>query len=94
MLDIAAACALPVLMVVGIRLGCLNHALLTAQAVRARGLALAGWVATRIDPAMRAAQASVDDLAARLPAPCLGDFAGAARTAFGPGVLARLGLVP
>ena len=94
MLDIARACALPVLLVVGVRLGCLNHALLSAQAVRLRGLTLAGWVATRIDPAMSAAQASVDDLAARLPAPCLGDFADAAATAFTPAALARLGLVP
>ena len=52
MLDIAARLGLPVLLVVGIRLGCLNHALLTAQAIRARGLELAGWVANRIDPAM------------------------------------------
>jgi len=93
MLDIAAACALPVLAVVGVRLGCLNHALLTAQAVRARGLVLAGWVATRIDPSMRAAQASVDDLAARLGAPCMGDFASAARTTFDRAALRRLALV-
>ena len=91
MLDIAHACALPVLLVVGVRLGCLNHALLTAQAIRARGLALAGWVATRIDPAMRAAQASVDELVTRLPAPCLGDFAGPSATAFPPAALAPLG---
>jgi dethiobiotin synthetase len=91
MLDIARACALPVLLVVGVRLGCLNHALLTAQAIRARGLTFAAWVATRIDPAMRAAQASVDELALRLPAPCLGDFATASVTAFPPAALARLG---
>jgi dethiobiotin synthetase len=91
MLDIAQACSLPVLLVVGIRLGCLNHALLTAQAIRTRGLTLAGWVATRIDPAMRAAQASVDELVARLRAPCLGDFSAASATAFPPAALARLG---
>jgi dethiobiotin synthetase len=94
MLDIAAARRLPVLVVVGVRLGCLNHALLTAQAVRARGLVLAGWVATRIDPAMRAAQASVDDLVARLRAPCLGDFARPASTVFDRSALRRLGLAP
>jgi len=94
MLDIARACALPVLLVVGIRLGCLNHALLTAQAVRARGLTLAAWVATRIEPSMRAAQASVDELVVRLPAPCVGDFAGASSTLFPPSALARLGFAP
>ena len=91
MLDVVRACALPVLLVVGIRLGCLNHALLTAQAIRARGLTLAGWVATRIDPGMRAAQASVDELVVRLSAPCLGDFATPGGTAFPPAALARLG---
>lgn len=92
MLDVAAACALPVLMVVGVRLGCLNHALLTAGAVRARGLTLAGWVAARVDPAMAAAQESVEELAGRLRAPLLGDFASPAHTAFGAAALARLGL--
>jgi dethiobiotin synthetase len=48
--DLAAALALPVLLVVGLRLGCLNHALLTAAAIRQRGLRLAGWVANHIDP--------------------------------------------
>jgi len=50
-------------------------------------------VATRIDPSMRAAQASVDDLAARLGAPCMGDFASAARTTFDRAALRRLALV-
>jgi dethiobiotin synthetase len=48
--DLAAALQLPVLLVVGLRLGCLNHALLTVAAIRARGLTLAGWVANQIDP--------------------------------------------
>ena len=91
MLDVARACALPVLLVVGVRLGCLNHALLSALAIRARGLTLAGWVATRIDPAMCAAQDSVDELASRLPAPCVGDCPAADATAFAPAALARLG---
>ena len=52
MLDIPVRLALPVLLVVGIRLGCLNHALLSALAIAARGLRLAGWVANRIDPEM------------------------------------------
>ena len=52
--DLARALALPVVLVVGLRLGCLNHALLTAQAVCASGLTLAGWVANHVDPAMLA----------------------------------------
>ena len=50
MADLAVALALPVVLVVGVRLGALNHALLTAQAIRASGLRLAAWVANRIDP--------------------------------------------
>ena len=74
MLDIAARLRLPVLLVVGVRLGCLNHALLTALAIRARGLALAGWVANRIDPAMAEADANVATLVRRLPAPLIADL--------------------
>ncbi|MGH8397793.1 MAG: dethiobiotin synthase [Gammaproteobacteria bacterium] len=48
--DLARALALPVILVVGLRLGCLNHALLSARAIRADGLTLAGWVANGIDP--------------------------------------------
>lgn len=50
--DLACDLALPVLLVIGLRLGCLNHALLTAEAVRARDLRLAGWVANAIDPSL------------------------------------------
>jgi dethiobiotin synthetase len=74
MLDIPARLGLPVLLVVGVRLGCLNHALLSVQAVHARGLAVAGWVANRIDAAMREADANVAVLAARLPAPLVADI--------------------
>jgi dethiobiotin synthetase len=73
MLDIPARLGLPVLLVVGIRLGCLNHALLSAQAIGARGLRLAGWVANRIDAAMPAGDANVAVLAQRLPAPLVVD---------------------
>jgi len=55
-----------------IRLGCLNHALLTAEAIRRDGLSIAGWVANQVDENMPAAQASIDTLNAWLPAPCLG----------------------
>ncbi|MFX8324023.1 AAA family ATPase, partial [Acinetobacter baumannii] len=59
-------------MVVGLRLGCLNHALLTADAIARRGLQLAGWVANLVDPEMRHIQANIEALQARLPAPLLG----------------------
>ncbi len=70
--DLAQRLGLPVILVVGLRLGCLNHALLTAQSIRARGLMLAGWIANRIDPAMAAAERNVAALAERLAAPLLG----------------------
>src|SRR4051812_37562278 len=60
---------LPVVLVVGMRLGCLNHALLTADAVRAAGLTLAGWVANHVDPDMLFADDNVDALRARVDAP-------------------------
>jgi dethiobiotin synthetase len=63
---------LPVVLVVGMRLGCLNHALLTAEAIRARGLVLAGWVANSIDPSMTAFDENLETLKSRLVAPCLG----------------------
>ncbi len=72
--DLAASLNLPVILVVGLRLGCLNHALLTAEVVRARGLKLAGWIANRIDPAMERWQENVAALEARLEAPLLGTF--------------------
>lgn len=67
--DLARALAIPVVLVVGMRLGCVNHALLTAEAVAARGLTLAGWVANRIDPAMDYLDENVALLRARLRAP-------------------------
>jgi dethiobiotin synthetase len=75
MADVAAALALPVVLVVGMRLGCISHALLTADAIRARGLQLAGWIANPIDPEFLPASAGytayVDSLEQRLPAPRL-----------------------
>ena len=72
--DLAQHLALPVILVVGMRLGCLNHALLTAQAVRGRGLKLAGWIANRIDPDMAVAVENIRALAARLDAPLVGEI--------------------
>jgi dethiobiotin synthetase len=69
MLDIAMQLHLPVLLVVGMRLGSLNHALLSAAAISSRGLRLSGWVANCVDPQMRAAAANVEALSLRLPAP-------------------------
>ncbi len=76
--DLAQALGLPVVLVVGLRLGCLNHALLTAQAIRASGLTLAGWVANRIAPAMACADDNIAYLQRRLGAPLLADVAHAA----------------
>ena len=73
--DLARALALPVVLVVGMRLGCLNHALLTAEAIRARGLTLTGWVANHIDAAMPQADANVASLEARLNAPLIARIA-------------------
>ncbi len=70
--DLAQQLQLPVIMTVGLRLGCLNHALLTAEAIAARGLKLAGWVANSCELGMPHAAANVDALAARLSAPLLG----------------------
>ncbi len=67
--DLAQRLDLPVLLVVGMRLGCLNHALLTAHAVRARGLELVGWVANHVDPGMTHAEANIEALTERLAVP-------------------------
>ncbi len=70
--DLAVALGLPVILVVGMRLGCISHALLTAEAILARNLPLAGWIANRIDPAMNRLDDNLDSLTQLLPAPCLG----------------------
>lgn len=70
--DLARALGAPVLLVVGLRLGCLNHAILSARAIAADGLMLGGWIASDIDPAMAHADDNLALLAARLPAPCWG----------------------
>ena len=70
--DMARILNLPVILVVGLRLGCLNHALLTAQAVRANKLPLAGWVANAIDLPMLAQKENIKALEERLNCPLLG----------------------
>lgn len=94
MLDIARRLRLPVLLVVGMRLGCLNHALLTADAIAARGLTLAGWVANRIDPAMARADDNVAELAAALAAPLVADVPFDAAPRFDVAALRALNLLP
>jgi dethiobiotin synthetase len=70
--DLPMALDLPVVMVTGLRLGCINHSLLPAESIRARGGCLAGWVANHIDPSMLAQEQNLATLAALIDAPCLG----------------------
>lgn len=70
--DLIRELDIPVILVVGLRLGCLNHALLTAAALKQEGLHLAGWIGNLIDPAFQAQDDNIQTLAARLQAPCLG----------------------
>ena len=70
--DLVRALQLPVLLVVGLRLGCLNHALLSARAIAADGLHLAGWIASHVDPAMERVEDNLAMLRKRMPAMCWG----------------------
>ena len=70
--DLAVDLQLPVVLVVGLRLGCINHALLTAESIRARGLTLAGWVANTVDAEMPHVADNLRALQAGLAAPCWG----------------------
>lgn len=70
--DLAMRLGLPVILVVGIRLGCINHALLTLHAIAATGLPLAGWVANVVDPEILNLSTTIDSLQHRINAPLLG----------------------
>ncbi len=70
--DLAMGLGLPVILVVGVRLGCINHALLTAEAIAQDGLQLAGWVANIVDPKTSRLEENLATLSERLPAPCIG----------------------
>lgn len=70
--DLAIELGLPVILVVGVRLGCINHAVLSAEAIERDGLRLAGWVANIVDPATSRLQENLATLTERLAAPCLG----------------------
>jgi dethiobiotin synthetase len=69
--DLAVQLNIPIILVVGMRLGCINHALLTVEAIQSRGLHLAGWVANQVDPEMADFEANLESLQARIEAPCL-----------------------
>lgn len=71
--DLARRLRLPVILVVGVRLGCISHALLTVEAIERRGLTLAGWVANRIDARMPRYLANVESLRSRIDAPLLAE---------------------
>jgi len=70
--DLPALLGMEVVLVVGLRLGCLNHALLTMEAIRARGLTLAGWAGNCIDPGFARRDANIATLTQSIAAPCLG----------------------
>ena len=72
MANLAEKFGFPVILVVGLRLGCLNHALLTAQAICAANLPFAGWIANQIDAEMESVTENIETLTHLLPAPCLG----------------------
>ena len=72
MADLAQQLALPVILVVGMRLGCINHALLTVQAILNQGLVLAGWVANQLDPDMQVREENLATLQHHIAAPLLG----------------------
>jgi dethiobiotin synthetase len=74
---------LPLLLVVGLRLGCLNHTLLTVEAAQARGLRIAGWIANAIDPSMARREQNLQTLRERIPAPLLGIVKHAAKPDIG-----------
>ncbi|MGJ8619207.1 MAG: dethiobiotin synthase [Methylophilaceae bacterium] len=66
MADLAIALGIPTILVVGMRLGCINHSLLTAEAIKSRGLMLHGWVANHIDPEMEVQKENVKTIAQQL----------------------------
>ncbi len=69
--DLAVQLNIPMILVVGMRLGCINHALLTVEAIQARGLQLAGWVANEIEPDFTMFDENLSSLQQRIAAPCI-----------------------
>jgi dethiobiotin synthetase len=72
--DLACQLKLPVILVVGMRLGCINHALLSEASIRQRGAHLVGWVANQVEPEMAAYDGNLSTLRKRLSVPCLGEI--------------------
>ena len=91
MLDIARSLDLPVLLVIGMRLGCINHALLSALAIRRRGLALAGWVANVLPPQMSRLDENLSTLALHLGVAPAAIVPAGANACFDVATLRRLG---
>ena len=85
--DLAVHWRMDVVLVVGMRLGCLNHALLTTESIERRGLRLRGWVANSIDAQFERAAENISTLQRRISAPCVGFFSFAPEA--GPEALAR-----
>ncbi|MGH8119043.1 MAG: dethiobiotin synthase [Gammaproteobacteria bacterium] len=71
LVDLVRLLKLPVVLVVGLRLGCINHAVLTAEVMEADGVQLTGWVANLVDPDYTEGQRTIDTLTASIPAPLL-----------------------
>jgi dethiobiotin synthetase len=92
-LDVARALRLPVLLVVGVRLGCLNHARLSVLAIRARGLRFAGWIASILDRHMAYADENVAWLSGELPARCVAEIRSATPPPLPRDALVALGLL-
>ncbi len=97
--DLMARMGLPAVLVVGIRLGCLNHALLTASHLEACGVTVAGWIANLVDPTCEAGDANIAALVERLAAPLLGvvphgECRDAVQSALADGLLRRIGPRP
>ena len=74
MADLAKGLNVPVILVVGMKLGCINHCLLTVEAIHRDGLPIAGWVANQIDPDMSCYTENVETLKSLLPIPCIGEI--------------------
>lgn len=93
MLDIARSLAIPAVLVVGVRLGCLNHARASALAIRSRGVAFAGWFASLVDPTMPLAGENIEWLERELGVPLIAVIRCATPSPLAASALSRLGLV-
>lgn len=85
--DLALQLNIPIILVVGMRLGCINHALLTVEAIQARGLKLAGWVANQIDSDFEMLEENLVSLQQRIATPCLSVVRWQAEVCFDPASL-------